>query len=128
MDPLLEDAGIYRIRFMPHPFQETLLEDIGQKARGFLVLQSIADESGDRIRVAEGNRELVSRIRATGTRAAVMLGYGINNSARANEALSVDPDGVIVGTAIIERIVEGDYSGLSNLIRSIKDALILREK
>jgi tryptophan synthase alpha chain len=124
MDPLLEEAGIYRIRFMPHPFQEHLLDDIGTKARGFLILQSIADESGNRMNVAEGNRELVTRIRATGTRAAIMLGYGINNPARAKEAVNVDPDGMIVGTAVIESIASGDYNGLSDLIRGIKDALI----
>ncbi|HEY45492.1 MAG: hypothetical protein AMJ88_14180 [Anaerolineae bacterium SM23_ 63] len=124
MDPLLEDAAIYRIRFMPHPFQENLLEDIKQYARGFMILQSIADEAGDRMNVAEGNRELITKIRATGTHAAIMLGYGINNPARAKEAVKVDPDGMIVGTAIIERIAAGDYSGLSELIRGIKDAMI----
>ncbi len=124
MDPLLEDAAIYRIRFMPHPFQENLLEDIGRHARGFMILQSIADDAGDRKKVAEGNRELIGRIRATGTQAAIMLGYGINNPARAKEAVKVDPDGMIVGTAVIERIAAGDYSGLSKLIRGIKDTLI----
>ena len=124
MDPLLEDSGIYRIRFMPHPFQEHLLEDIGQNARGFLVLQSIADEAGNRTKVAEGNRELILRIRATGTRAAIMLGYGINNPARAKEAVNVDPDGMIVGTAVIERIASRDYNGLADLIRGIKEATI----
>lgn len=124
MDPLLEDAEIYRIRFMPHPFQESLLEDIGQNARGFMILQSIADEAGDRMSVAEGNRELITKIRATDTKAAIMLGYGINNPARAKEAVKVDPDGMIVGTAVIERIAAGDYSGLSELIRGIKDAMI----
>ena len=124
MDPLLEDAEIYRIRFMPHPFQESLLEDIGQHARGFMILQSIADEAGDRMSVAEGNRELITKIRATDTKAAIMLGYGINNPARAKEAVKVDPDGMIVGTAVIERIAAGDYSGLSELIRGIKDAMI----
>lgn len=122
MDPLLEDAAIYRIRFMPHPFQENLLEDIGQHARGFMILQSITDESGLRKNVAEGNWELITRIRATGTQAAIMLGYGINNPTRAKEAVKVDPDGMIVGTAVIERIAAGDYSGLSELIRGIKDA------
>lgn len=124
MDPLLEEAGIYRIRFMPHPFQESLLDDIGQHARGFMILQSIADKSGNRMNVAEGNRELITKIRATGTQAAVMLGYGINNPTRAKEAVAVDPDGMIVGTAVIERIAVGDYSGLAELIRGIKDAMI----
>jgi tryptophan synthase alpha chain len=124
MDPLLEDAAIYRIRFMPHPFQEHLLDDIGHHARGFMILQSIADEAGDRRNVEEGNQELITRIRATGTQAAIMLGYGINNPARVKEAVKVDPDGMIVGTAVIERIAAGDYSGLSELIRRIKDATI----
>jgi tryptophan synthase alpha chain len=124
MDPLLEDAGIYRIRFMPHPFQEHLLDDIAHYARGFMILQSISDEAGNRMNVADGNREWINRVRATGTRASIMLGYGINNPARAKEAVNVNPDGMIVGTAVIERIASKDYRGLSELIRGIKDATI----
>lgn len=124
MDPLLEASSIYRIRFMPHPFQEDLLPDIAENGRGFMILQSITDKSGKRTTVAEGNQELIKRVRATGTQAKIMLAYGISNPIRAKEAVKVDPDGIIVGTAIMEKIASKDYDGLAELIRGIKDATI----
>ena len=124
MDPLLETASIYRIRFMPHPFQEDLLPDIAENGRGFMILQSIKDETGRRPSVMEGNRELIDRVRDTGTRASIMLGYGINNSIRAREAVNLGTDGIIVGSAIFAKIALEDYDGLAQLIKEIKGATI----
>ena len=72
----------------------------------------------------EGNRELIDRIRDTGTRAAIMLGYGINNSIRAREAVNLGADGIIVGSAILAKIALEDYDGLAQLIKEIKSATI----
>ena len=124
MDPLLEAASIYRIRFMPHPFREDLLPDIAENGRGFMILQSITDERGGRPSVMEGNRELIDRVRDTGTRAPIMLGYGINNSIRAREAVNLGTDGIIVGSAIFAKIAAEDYIGLAALIKDIKAATI----
>lgn len=125
MDPLLEAASIHRIRFMPHPFQEGLLPDIAENGRGFMILQSITDETGKRPSVMEGNRELIDRVRDTGTRASIMLGYGINNSIRAREAVNLGTDGIIVGSVLLAKIASEDYDGLVELIKGIKGAMIL---
>ena len=124
MDALLAPLLIYRIRFMPHPFQEILLKDIGENGRGFMILQSIADSSGKRAAVAEGNRELVACLRATQTKAAILLAYGINNPIRAKEALDIGPDGILVGTAMVEGIAAGDFTALANLMQAIKSTTI----
>ncbi len=124
MDPLLASHGIYRIRFMPHPFRESLLQDIGANARGAMILQSFANPGGQRAAVADANRALVERLRRTGTQAAILLAYGINNPVRAAEAVRQDPDGLLVGTAMVEGIASGKLDALAALIRSIKDATI----
>jgi tryptophan synthase alpha chain len=124
MDPLLEPHNIYRIRFMPHPFQENLLQDIQENAQGFMILQAIADESGNRETVAEGNRDLINRIRVTNTDAAILLAYGINNGVRAEEAVMLDPDGILVGTAMVDRIAKKDFSDLAGIIRELKGATL----
>jgi tryptophan synthase alpha subunit len=54
----------------------------------------------------------------------IIVGYGINNPARVKEAVKVGADGVIVGTAMIERINQADYAGLSAFIRSMKTATL----
>lgn len=122
MDELLQPSNIYRIRFMPHPFREDLLPDISENGQGFMILQAIADEAGTRETVAEGNRTLIERIRFGGTRAAILVAYGINNGDRAREAVDLDPDGILVGTAMVNRIADLDFSGLEALISELKAA------
>ena len=120
MDALLNPLSIYRIRFMPHPFRENLLDDIGKNGSGFMILQSMADPLGQRTRVAEGNQDLIARLRATKTQAGILLAYGINNPQRAEEALNLGPDGILVGSAMVDGIAAGNYTALANLIRGIK--------
>jgi tryptophan synthase alpha chain len=124
MDPLLEPLGIFRIRFMPHPFREDLLPDIGENGRGFVILQSIAGTSGERATVSEANQDLIKRIRSTETRAAILIAYGINNGKRAEEAVKLDPDGILVGTAMVERIATGDFDDLARIIMELKAATL----
>ena len=123
LDGLLYANGIYRIRFMPHPFREDLLEDIGKQEEGFMILQSLADENGDREKVAPENNALVQRVKATGTKAKVILAYGIRDGERTQEAVATGADGIIVGTSFVEFIGIEDYSGLSDRIKEIKSAL-----
>lgn len=124
LDDLLNSEGINRIRFMPHPFREDLLEDVGREGKGFMILQSIADENGDRETVALENKDLVNRVRATGTKAAIILAYGIRDAERTKEAVATGADGIIVGTSFVELIGKEDYRGLADRIKEIKSALV----
>lgn len=124
LDDLLRAEGMFRIRFMPHPFREGLLEDISTEGRGFMILQSIADENGDREKVAPENEVLVHRVKATGTKAAIIFAYGIRDAERTKEAVATGADGIIVGTSFVEFIGNEDYSGLSDRIKEIKGALV----
>ena len=124
LDALLQAKDIYRIRFMPYPFQDDLLDDIGSNGKGFMILQSIADENGNRAKVAPENKELVKRVRQSGTDAAIILAYGIRNGDRAKETIATGADGIIVGTSFVKLIADEDYKGLSRQIKEIKSALM----
>ncbi len=124
MDPLLLAAGLFRVRFMPHPFDETLLADIGTNAVGVMIMQSIADKTGNRPNVAKENIELMKRIRETGTRTKITFAYGIRKPDHAREAVKLGPDGILVGTAMVEGIKAGDFKALEELIRGIKKATL----
>lgn len=124
MDELLQPSNIYRIRFMPHPFREDLLPDISENGQGFMILQSIANKTGTRETVAEENRALIERIRSGGTRAAILIAYGINNGDRAREAVELDPDGILVGTSMVNRIADLDFAGLKAIISELKAATL----
>lgn len=111
---------------MPHPFREDLLEDIAQNARGFMILQSVTNPDGQRPTVHKDNRALIERVRDTGTQATVMLGYGIRDGERASEAVQMNPDGLIIGTVLMDMIGCKDFEGLTRLIREIKSAMMPR--
>lgn len=124
MDPLLLAAGMFRVRFMPHPFDESLLPDIGANAVGVMIMQSFADPSGNRPNVAKENIELMKRIRDTNTKTKITFAYGIRIPDHAREAVKLGPDGVLVGTAMVEGIKAGDFNALEELIRGIKKATL----
>ncbi len=127
LDQELEKTGIVRIRFMPHPFREDLLPDIVENGHGFMILQSITDEDGQRPTVDPNNRQLIDRVRASGTDAKILLAYGLRDPQRVREGVALDPDGVIIGTTFMERIAEKDYEGLADLISGIKGATKVQE-
>jgi len=122
LDDLLDKAHIQRIRFMPHPFREDLLDDIQEFANGFMILQSIANEEGKRPTVADGNKVLVKRMHTATSKAAVILAYGIRDGKRTREAVATGADGIIVGTAFVDKIARQDFNGLKLLIKEIKQA------
>lgn len=124
LDMLLEKSGIYRTYILQHPFDEKYFMRIKSKARGFVLMQSIADAAGKREKVDPENKILIEKMRQAGLNAAIILGYGINNPERVKEAIKVGADGVIVGTAMIERINQADYAGLSEFIREMKTATL----
>lgn len=124
MDPLLKAAGLFRVRFMPHPFDASLLDDIGTKAEGVMIMQSFADPSGNRPTVAKENIKMMKSIRDTGTRTKITFAYGIRVPEQASEAVKLGPDGILVGTAMVEKIKAGDFKVLEELIRGIKKATL----
>jgi tryptophan synthase alpha chain len=124
LDPSLEKAGIYRTYILKHPFNENYFNTIRNKAKGFLLLQSVADAKGKRASVAPENKNIIDKMRNTGLDAVIILGYGINNPERVKEAVAAGADGVIVGTAMVERISEGDFAALSKFIREMKAATL----
>lgn len=123
LDGLLNKQKISRIRFMPYPFKPDLLGDITQHGEGFMILQSIADENGNRPNVAIDNKHLVKKVRQANKDVAIILAYGIRDSQRAEEAVKTKADGIIVGTSLVELIGELDFQSLRKKIKEIKQAL-----
>lgn len=121
MEALFELNGIYRIYILHHPYKDDFFKGIKDKAAGFLLLQSIADEKGDRPNVSPQNKDLIVKIKKE-TDVPVILGYGIKNADRVREAISLGADGVLVGTSMVEYINQGDYEQFSQFIHSLKDA------
>ncbi len=78
------------------------LQAITRATRGFTYLVSVAGVTGARSRLPAGLPEFVARIRAT-TEKPVCVGFGIANAESAKRIAGF-ADGVIVGSALVERI------------------------
>jgi tryptophan synthase alpha chain len=81
------------------------LAEIGRRSQGFVYAVSVMGTTGERVRLAPSAAALVARVRQL-TDLPVLLGFGISTPGQAAEAAAV-ADGVIVGAALMRRILGG---------------------
>jgi tryptophan synthase alpha chain len=81
------------------------LAEIGRRSRGFVYAVSVMGTTGERDRLAPSAAALAARVRQV-TDLPVLLGFGISTHEQAAQAAAV-ADGVIVGAAIMRRILDG---------------------
>ena len=98
------------------------LAEIGRRSRGFVYAVSVMGTTGERDRLAPTAAALAARVKQV-TDLPVLLGFGISTPEQAAEAASV-ADGVIVGAAIMRRILDGDTPAeAGRFVASLRDAL-----
>ena len=82
------------------------METIARNAKGFIYLVSVIGVTGERQSVSVGLGKLIARVREH-TSAPVCVGFGISTPEQAKEVGKM-ADGVIVGTACVRAIGEGE--------------------
>ena len=81
------------------------LQAICERSRGFVYGVSLLGVTGERASLADRAAEVARRCKAVTDRP-VLLGVGISNAELAVEACEV-ADGVVIGSALVRRLVEG---------------------
>lgn len=81
------------------------LAEIGRRSQGFVYAVSIMGTTGERDRLASSAAALTARVKEV-TDLPVLLGFGISTPRQAAEAAAI-ADGVIVGAAVMRRILDG---------------------
>jgi tryptophan synthase alpha chain len=81
------------------------LAEIGRRSQGFVYAVSVMGTTGERDQLAPSAAALAARVKLV-TGLPVLLGFGISAPAQAAAAAAV-ADGVIVGAAIMRRILDG---------------------
>jgi len=98
------------------------LAAICARSRGFVYGVSLMGITGERASLADSATRIASRAKAA-TDLPVLLGVGISTPEQAAEASTV-ADGVVVGSALIARLLEGGGpAGAHELIASFRAAL-----
>jgi tryptophan synthase alpha chain len=88
---------------------------------GFVYAVSRLGVTGERGALDEAAAAVVERIRPH-TRLPVLLGIGISGGEQARRAAAL-ADGVIVGSAVVRKVLDGDLPGVLSLAREIRSAL-----
>lgn len=82
------------------------LEQITDRASGFLYVQARLGTTGARADVSEDTAQSLSRLPETETPAAV--GFGVSTREQAREIVAAGADGVVAGSVFVDIVAEGD--------------------
>jgi tryptophan synthase alpha chain len=97
------------------------LAEIGARSRGFVYCVATYGVTGARDELGANARELVEALRPL-TDLPLLVGVGIGTPSQARDA-STFADGVVVGSALMARMVAGDRDGLLDLVAAFRTAL-----
>ncbi len=98
-------AGVETVLLAAPTTPDTRLRAICERSRGFVYGVSLMGVTGERTRLADQASVMGSRCKALTDRP-VLLGVGISTAEQAVEAASF-ADGVVVGSALVRRLLEG---------------------
>ena len=100
-----DEAGVETVLLAALTTPEDRLAAICSRSRGFVYGVSLLGVTGERAKLSDRALEMGRRLKAA-TDTPVLLGVGLSTPEQAVEASSV-ADGVIVGSALVRRLLEG---------------------
>ncbi|MEV6971217.1 tryptophan synthase subunit alpha [Hamadaea sp. NPDC051192] len=101
------------------------LAEIGERSQGFVYAVSVMGTTGERDRLAPSAATLATRLKQV-TDLPILIGFGISSPEQAAEAAEV-ADGVIVGAAVMRRILDGaSPATLGTFVGTLRAALDVR--
>lgn len=119
LDAALGQHGIHNLRFSPYHITDASLSDLKKNARGYIFQQAVDGATGPRETVSPQIEKNVRRIREAGIQTPVLAGFGISDADQVRQAINMGADGVIVGSATITHLLQGDAEAF---IRSLREA------
>ena len=117
----LEAAAIRPIVFVPHDLPEEMIA-LARLCSGYVMLQAASGKTGLRNEFDMSNKMKIERLRANGVVAPILLGVGISNAEQARQAIECGADGVIIGSACLAKMLEGEAQ-LRDFLAAIRSAL-----
>ena len=118
---LLAASGIASIQMIGPTTPEPRARKIAAASSGFVYAVSRLGVTGEQEALDEVAGPLVSRIRS-GTDLPVLLGIGISGPEQAAAAAKI-ADGVIVGSALMKKVLSEDMPGAVSLVKQLREAL-----
>ncbi|MBD1913499.1 MULTISPECIES: tryptophan synthase subunit alpha [unclassified Leptolyngbya] len=130
MDALLVPAskmGVEVVLLVAPTTPKERLEAIAQRSQGFIYLVSVTGVTGIRTKIESRVQDLLLDLQKV-TDKPIGIGFGISEASQARQVADWGADAVIVGSAFVKRLAEGEpHQGLEALegfCRSLKAAIV----
>lgn len=117
----LAGAGVALIQLVAPTTSGERASMLAAACRGWVYAVSRMGVTGHQTELAGGAAAVVDRIKPH-TDLPVLLGVGISSPELAQQACEV-ADGVIVGAAVVGRVLDGDLDGAIGLVKSMREAI-----
>ncbi len=114
-----EKYGIDPIFLITQTTSDERIKKIAGKAKGYLYLVAVLGVTGERDSVSDGAINLIRRVRKY-TNLPLALGFGISTPDHARACAAGGADGIIVGSAIVNRVEKhlGDPDAMERELKS----------
>lgn len=117
-----DDAGIETVMLAAPTAPDERLPRVCERARGFVYAVGLLGVTGERDSLAASATVIAGRLKAI-TDKPVLIGVGVGTAAQAVEASAV-ADGVVVGSALVRRLLEGcGPEGAASFVGGLRAAL-----
>lgn len=115
-------VGVETVLLAAPTADDERLARICERARGFVYAVGLLGVTGERDQLASSATVIAERLKAL-TDKPVLIGVGVSNAEQAAEACEV-ADGVVIGSAIMRRLVEGEGpQGAADFVAGVRRAL-----
>jgi tryptophan synthase alpha chain len=115
-------AGVDTVLLAAPTTPDGRLREICERSRGFVYAVTVMGVTGERAELPPSARRMARRVKEV-TDKVVLLGVGVSTPAQAREAC-LDADGVIVGSALVRRILDGSGpEGAADFVGSLRRGL-----
>jgi tryptophan synthase alpha chain len=121
LDEALRAEGVALIQLVAPTTPAERASMLAAASRGWVYAVSRMGVTGERQALASSAAEVVGRTKPH-TDLPVLLGVGISSPDLAKKAVEV-ADGVIVGAAVVGRVLDGDLEGAVGLIKKMREAI-----
>jgi len=121
-DQSLKDSEVIPIRFVPHPYEQTQIDDLKKNGRGFVIAQTIADAEGNRKSISPKNEEKIKTLRESGVMTPIVSAYGIRTPEDIGKCIELGADGVLLGTVVLDAAFNKSQEDFSKFLKSLSDA------
>jgi len=129
MDSVLKpaaDIGIEVTLLVAPTSPKERIQAIAQRAQGFIYLVSVTGVTGMRSQVGDRVQDLLLELRSV-TDKPIGVGFGISEPSQARQVMEWGADAVIVGSAFVKRLAEGEphqaLESIETFCRSLKASL-----